>query len=261
MELAVRIFLYWAPNDEAEQERLDIAHALMTKAIGEKLFLCPIDTAKMQRILGNDLSPIQPSWVPPNVKFQVDDVESPWLPEAPYDFIFSRYMAACIKDWPKLVGQIHANLAPGGWAEFQDFEFDFHSDDGTLTPSSEMLKWVTILNDAADSVGRTSSPGPNLEKWVQDAGFVNVRHEKFRLPLGPWPKDPKLKEVGRFNLMQMLSGLEAFSLRLYTDVLGWEKEEVMVMLAKVRGELRDSRIHAMYNFHVVYGQKAKTKED
>jgi hypothetical protein len=30
-------------------------------------------------ILGVDLSPIQPEWVPPNVKFMVDDVESPWL--------------------------------------------------------------------------------------------------------------------------------------------------------------------------------------
>ncbi|UQC81420.1 methyltransferase domain-containing protein [Colletotrichum lupini] len=28
-------------------------------------------------VTGIDLSPIQPSWVPPNVKFEVDDVESP----------------------------------------------------------------------------------------------------------------------------------------------------------------------------------------
>jgi hypothetical protein len=27
----------------------------------------------------SDLSPIQPIWVPPNVRFMVDDVESPWL--------------------------------------------------------------------------------------------------------------------------------------------------------------------------------------
>lgn len=31
-------------------------------------------------ILGMDLSPIQPEWVPPNVQFVVDDVESPCKP-------------------------------------------------------------------------------------------------------------------------------------------------------------------------------------
>ena len=44
--------------------------------------------------------------VPPNVKFEIDDVESPWLHSVPFDYIFCRYMAACIQDWPKLVGNI-----------------------------------------------------------------------------------------------------------------------------------------------------------
>jgi hypothetical protein len=39
------------PNDELEQDRLDMSHALMTKAIGDKLFLAPIDTDKMHRVL------------------------------------------------------------------------------------------------------------------------------------------------------------------------------------------------------------------
>jgi hypothetical protein len=58
-------------------------------------------------ILGNDLSPIQPVWLPPNVKFEVDDIESPWLHERPFDYIFCRYMTACILDWPKLVGNMY----------------------------------------------------------------------------------------------------------------------------------------------------------
>ena len=59
------------------------------------------------QILGNDLSPIQPPWVPPNVKFEVDDVECPWVYRTPFDFIFCRYMMACIKDWPGLVGSVY----------------------------------------------------------------------------------------------------------------------------------------------------------
>ena len=55
-------------------------------------------------VLGVDLSPIQPEWVPPNVKFMVDDVESPWLrPVDHFDYIHGRHTVMAIKDWPKLM--------------------------------------------------------------------------------------------------------------------------------------------------------------
>jgi hypothetical protein len=59
-------------------------------------------------ILGVDLSPIQPTWVPPNVKFIVDDVESPWLhPRNSFDFIHSRHTVMAFKDWPKLLDNVY----------------------------------------------------------------------------------------------------------------------------------------------------------
>jgi len=86
----------------------------------------PAMTLTAWQILANDLSAVQPNWygpvtspypcrhtnmipyrVPPNVKFEIDDVESPWLHNIPFDYIFCRYMAACIKDWPRLVGNIY----------------------------------------------------------------------------------------------------------------------------------------------------------
>ncbi|GJC81586.1 secondary metabolism regulator LAE1 [Colletotrichum liriopes] len=63
--------------------------------------------AKDGQIIGNDLSAIQPQWVPSNVKFEIDDVESTWVGNKKYDFIMCRYMAAAIRDWPKLVKNIY----------------------------------------------------------------------------------------------------------------------------------------------------------
>jgi trans-aconitate methyltransferase len=64
-------------------------------------------------INGVDLSPIQPEWVPPNVKFMVDDVESPWLcPKDYYDYIHARHIVMAIKDWPKLMSNILEYIAP-----------------------------------------------------------------------------------------------------------------------------------------------------
>ncbi|KAL1876834.1 hypothetical protein VTK73DRAFT_9136 [Phialemonium thermophilum] len=275
---AFRSGVYCLPNDELELDRLDLTHALMTKGIGEKLYLAPIDGSKLHRILdigtgtgiwaicmgdefpnaevlGNDLSAVQPEWVPPNVKFEIDDVESPWSHQAPFDFIFCRYMAACILDWPKLVNSIYENLSPGGWAEFQDFDLQYYSEDGSLTKDHATYKWINTLLEAARKIGRDPCPGVQLEDRVREAGFKNITHQKFRFPIGPWAKDPKLKEIGLYNLAQVTQGLEAFSLRLFCDALGWEKNEVLVLTSKVRKELKDPNLHAQFDFHVVYGQK------
>lgn len=269
---------YNFPNDEAESERLDLIHLLMTKGIGNKLFLAPVDLDKSARVLdigtgtgiwaicvgeeypnaeiiGNDLSAIQSTWVPPNVKFEIDDVEQPWI-NGKFDYIFSRYMSTSILDWPKLVGNVFEHLNPGAWAEFQDYDLLYYSEDGSITDEHYLLKWIKLFIDTARTkLNREPCPGPRLEGWVKDAGFTNIVHRKFRLPLGSWPKDPHMKDIGMCNIAQLLEGLEAFSLKIFCGVLGMSTEEVLVMLAKVRQELHARKFHAQFDFHVVYGQK------
>ena len=43
--------------------------------------------------------------VPPNVRFEVDDVEADWTYTKPFDYIHCRYMGAAISDWPRLSKQ------------------------------------------------------------------------------------------------------------------------------------------------------------
>jgi hypothetical protein len=146
-----------------------------------------------------------------------------------------------------LPNRLHSNLTPGGWAEFQDFDLQYYSEDGSLKEGSHTLTWINTLLEAARKTGREPSPGPRLEGWVRDAGFTNVTHQRFRFPIGPWAKDPHLKEVGLYNIQQVLSGLEAFSLRLFCHVLGWPKDEVLVLLSKVRNELKNPNLHAQFD--------------
>ncbi|KAH6855828.1 S-adenosyl-L-methionine-dependent methyltransferase [Chaetomium sp. MPI-CAGE-AT-0009] len=266
---AFRAGRYSRPNDEQEMDRLVLLHNVMTRLIGG-LYTAPIDKDKTRRILdigtgngawaisiadefpnatiiGNDLSATQASFVPPNVKFEVDDVEDPWVHPAKFDWIFSRYMAASIHDWPKLMSQIFDNLNPGGYAEFQDFNLLYYSEDGSLTPQHALREWISTLTGAADQLGRDSNPGSKLEGWARAAGFAGVTHRRYRVPIGPWARDATLKEVGTWNLMQVLNGLEGLSMRLYTGVLGWSEEEVRALLERVRGDLADPRVHAMFD--------------
>lgn len=262
-----------------ELERLDLHHEIMINVTGKKLYLAPIpddvkrildigtgtgiwaiemgDTFPNAEILGNDLSATQPGWVPPNVKFEIDDVESPWSHATGFDFVFCRYMVGAIQDWPKLMTNVYNNLAPKGWAEFQDYDLTIFSEDGTVTEDLHTVKWNRLIMQAISLMKRDPRPGLSLEKWLKDAGFQNVTHQKFTCPSGLWPKDPALKELGRYHMAQLLDGLEAFSLRLMCGVHNWKEEEVMVLLANVRQELKSGRLHICLNIHVAYGQKVE----
>ena len=95
-----------------------------------------------------------------------------------------------------------------------------------VTPSHALHQWISTLCHAASKLNRDPNPGSSLQGWVSAAGFQNVTHRRFRVPIGSWPRDPTLKEVGGWNLLQILNGLEGLSMRLCTGVLGWREEEV-----------------------------------
>lgn len=58
------------------------------------------------------IEPLPPKRVPPNVSFQVDDIEDEWTYETPFDYIHSRYLAAAVRDWPRLVRQAFQSVDP-----------------------------------------------------------------------------------------------------------------------------------------------------
>ncbi|KAL2051991.1 hypothetical protein ABVK25_007683 [Lepraria finkii] len=269
---------YVMPNDESELDRLDLTHQMLRITMGDKLFLAPINKPKRildigtgtgiwaievgdefpdAQIIGTDLAPTQPTWVPANVKFEIDDAEDPWTFQHKFDFVHVRYLASAIVDWPKLVRQAYDATEPGEWAEFEDFDLKYYSEDGSLKEEHHVQKWISSFLKAAEDFRRDPSPGPKIEGYMKEAGFEDVQHEKYRMPVGPWPKDKHLKTVGAWNLVQLENGLEGFTLRLFTTVLGWKAEEVQVLLANVRKDIRDPKIHAQFDFHVCYGRKPK----
>lgn len=81
---------------------------------------------------------------------------------------------------------------PGGWVEFQDFDMQFYSTDGTFIPGSPPNVWTDEVIAAIKVFGREPEPGPKLEQWVRDAGFENVNHQLLPIPVGLWPKDRRM---------------------------------------------------------------------
>ncbi|EER37581.1 methyltransferase [Histoplasma capsulatum var. duboisii H88] len=271
---------YMLPNDEAEQERLELHHHIFRLVLGGRLFRAPI-TAKPKRVLdfgtatgawamdfadefqsatviGNDLSPIQPSWVPPNCKFYVDDVESEWVytPNEAFDFIHARGMGGSIKDWNMLYNRALQHLKPGGWIEMQEYEAWVSSDDDpTLKKCPNTARWLALIDEASIKFGKRMNVAREQKQHLIDAGFKDVRDDVYKVPMGTWPKDPKLKEMGAFQMEHMCNCIESFSLALFTRILGWKMDETQLLCNAVRKEFRDPKNHLLTTFHFVYGQR------
>lgn len=54
-----------------------------------------------------------------------------------------------------------------------------------------------------------------------------------------WPRSHRLKELGYYFQHLVLIELEALSLRLFTQVLGWTPEALQLLLVEVRKEIQD----------------------
>lgn len=116
---------YLFPNDDREQDREDLKHAMYLKLFNKTLHFAPIrieganvidlgtgtgiwsidfaDLYESASVIGIDLSPIQTNWVPPNLKFMVDDAESEWLyPQDHFDYVHTRHTIQAFKNWPLL---------------------------------------------------------------------------------------------------------------------------------------------------------------
>lgn len=159
----------------------------------------------------------------------------------------------CITDW------FDRHTVPGGFVEFTDFDLVIRSDDGTLDGIT-LQSWGDTLPQAGRAIGREPCPGPKLEEWVRNAGFMNIVSEVYKLPIGPWAKDPQFKLVGAYYHVSVFQGVEAFSLRLYLNILKWGDDELQVLMAKVRKDLNTRSIHSYSTMYRVYAQKPRAAE-
>ncbi|KAA8910599.1 S-adenosyl-L-methionine-dependent methyltransferase [Sphaerosporella brunnea] len=262
---------YLLPNDEIEKDRLDIVHHIYLIMLGGRLTLAPIDNPtrildvgtgtgiwaisiadhlpETCDIIGTDLSPIQPEWVPANCHFEIDDAESDWtFPPNHFDFIHSRHLLLAIRDWGSYLKRVYHHLAPGGYVELVEHTLMAFSDDDTLPPDSPITAWCQAITEAANRMGFVTNPGSVLKHVIREAGFVDLVHTAKKLPWGPWPEDEKMKEMGRWARLQMANAMDAYGMALLTRVGGMLSEDAKKLCVEANQATNDHRVH-VYNHH------------
>ncbi|KAG8360291.1 hypothetical protein FVEN_g2194 [Fusarium venenatum] len=276
---------YHLPNDAVENERLDLQHHLFLLTFGDKLGLAPPNKAdsNVKRVLdlgtgtgiwainfadehheaeivGIDLSPIQPEFVPPNVRFIIDDIDEEWAYAEPFDYIHSRMMTFSIKDWEEYIRKIFKALAPGGYIEIQEVSGSILSDDGTLTKTHALTKWFTLLSEAFIKLGGAAIEFDGIKDMMEKAGFVDIVDTRFKWPLNPWPKDKKYKELGTWNNANSMDAIESLTLAPFSRAHGWSREEVEMFLVEVRKDLNNRQIHAYNPICCIYARKPESPD-
>ncbi|KAK3290477.1 S-adenosyl-L-methionine-dependent methyltransferase [Chaetomium fimeti] len=213
----------WTPNDAQHTESMDIHHHACTLLLDGKLYLSPLkdniskvvdigtgtgiwaidfgDEYPDAEVIGTDISPIQPTWIPPNVKFEIDDANLSWTwRDDTFDFVHVRGMIGTIIDWPAFYREAFRCCKPGGYMEHHDEAAEWHSANGEISEDSAMGQWGKVFSEGGKKFGRTFRliQDDVQIKGMEEAGFVDIVVKDYMCPIGDWPEDRKQKEIGMF---------------------------------------------------------------
>lgn len=251
---------YYMPVDEDEQTRMQMLNGIYYSMLGQRLTTVTLDNPKKildigtgigewavamgevypdAEVIGTDIAKIQPSAVPLNVFFEVDDAEEVggWAwPDNEFDFIHFRYMCGAFTSWKHVYQETFKHLKPGGWVEVLDFDdhkniLPFFSEETLLRRLMEALEQGTLMS------GRPRSVTHLEPKFLEELGFVDVQCTTLDIAMGVWPDDEQMQKRGKHLLVALLLGLEAVCLRVLTEQMGWSPDDVRDLCETVAQEI------------------------
>jgi hypothetical protein len=149
-------------------------------------------------------------------------------------------------DFREIIQKSYNNLKPGGWMESHEIFSTLFCDDHTMPADYPLLEWQLLLDKAAMQLGKPLRIANKLKRWYEQAGFVDVHEEIFPIPVSSWPRDERMKLLGKFFGWNMVDGVQGWTMEFFVQGLGWSQEEVEVYLSHVRKGLADKSVHAYY---------------
>ncbi|KAH7321463.1 putative Demethylmenaquinone methyltransferase [Rhexocercosporidium sp. MPI-PUGE-AT-0058] len=251
---------YSMPNDDAEQGRMQMLHDVYLDIFGGRLSLAPLQNPQKildigtgtgewaiamaelypkADVIGTDIAKIQPTSVPCNVDFQIDDAEYvggwTWTSNS-FDLVHFRTMIGAFEDWNHIYREAYKTIKPGGYIEVVDLEIAAFP---TYFPDNPMVvRWFNTFLEATKIAGRPMTTDHLEPEVLASAGFTNISATTKSIPCGVWPSENQERKMGLHFMSVIYDGIEAVSLRLFVEQLGWEPEDVTKLCKEVAKPIR-----------------------
>ncbi|KAI1488340.1 S-adenosyl-L-methionine-dependent methyltransferase [Biscogniauxia mediterranea] len=243
------------PNDIQEKNRNVLQHKIMLEVFDGRLHLAPVVKPRRvldlgtgpgdwvlgfgkrnpkSAVLGIDLERVHPEYELPNCRFQVFDFTERWM-FGSFDFIHLRMLGSLPSD--EVLNSIYENLNPGGWAEFTEWIVILQSPDHSIDHTA-FYKWNRYIQK-----GKTYLPY-QYKNALRKAGFVNITERKYAVPVNTWPPGKQLQRIGTMMTTNYMTIIEALSLPIFTEILGWSRQAFDSLLVDVKKDIGDPRIHS-----------------
>jgi SAM-dependent methyltransferase len=219
------------------------------------------------------------------------DVEKPWnLGDGRHDMIHCQLMQGSIQNWTYLFQQAYRHLAPGGWFESVEIDWQPRCDDnsmprnpdGSLDSSrSSLMFWWDRVHKAYGKAQHPLIYNQNIEEELRARGFKDVMRHSYQIPLCGWnTEDLKAHRVGSWWNVAMshqrtqptiqddrCCGLEAMSLvpLMENDLPegsahSWTAAKVRELCASAIDEASNVNVHAYNRLEIVVARKPRLDE-
>jgi len=281
---------YSLPNDETEHERLGLLNGVLRSLIGGN-YLAPLHQVDVHdvldiccgsghwvldmanefpnaRVVGLDIS--KPSIEDLSVTFIQHDIKQA-LPfeDASFDFIQMRTVPS-IPDRSKLMVEIYRILRPGGFLAF--FEPD-ESISRKMQKRSPALIEVDRLLNMLPHMPRSKTIDDNTQQHKSWSVADEIDHmicaskstsgpplfergdaKSFFLPIGTWPTDPELREMGRKTAIVQTRLIDTLGDQ-FRKLPDFGDAQFIALRRSVEEELKDETLQLEMRFVYAWGRK------
>ncbi|KAF4233111.1 hypothetical protein CNMCM8980_004523 [Aspergillus fumigatiaffinis] len=141
---------------------------------------------------------------------------------------------------------------PGsGWVQFTEGSLEH------LTPEQRkqypvLARFQTLVAEMLPHFRWNPRPGKLVRQWLEEYGLEEVQEKVMEIPIGAGNKDPKLGEMAKQNMLEVVANFRTAATRL-PDGTGIHAEDFDPILRDIKVEFET--VGGILRFNTVWGRR------